>query len=87
MEVSVSPWEDIDVSSTPWADMEGLQDIKTECYSFKSNWTDGEGPGLTMVDAEISKARDEALDIPGLPCVQVQTSRFPYKDRQGPPAF
>ena len=39
-----------------------------------------------MVEAEISKAPGEALTIPGLPCVQVQPSRFPYKDRQGPPA-
>ena len=39
-----------------------------------------------MVEADISKACGEALDIPGLPCVQVQPSRFPYKDSQGPPA-
>ena len=36
-----------------------------------------------MVDAEISKAPGEALDIPGLPGVQVQPSRFPVKTGKG----
>lgn len=56
------------------------------CDIPKSRWTDVDDPRLTVVSDEMLKSPGEALGIPGLPCVQVQHSRFPCKDRQGPPA-
>ena len=79
------PWADVNVPRTPWADRSGFGDNKTGCDNLKSNWKDGEDPRITVVDAEISKSPVEALDIPGQACVEVQPSRLPCKDGQGPP--